>query len=37
MEALANFFDGIRSELSSRLEYLSEMEAEMRQYRPDSE
>jgi hypothetical protein len=28
MEALTNFFDGVRSELSSRLEYLAEMEAE---------
>jgi hypothetical protein len=28
MEALANFFDGVLSELSSRLDYLSEMEAE---------
>ena len=28
MEALANFFDGVRSELSSRLDYRAEMEAE---------
>jgi len=28
MEAVANFFDGVRSELSSRSDYLAEMEAE---------
>jgi hypothetical protein len=38
MEALANFFEGVRSELSSRLDYLAEMEAEYtRQYDHDYE
>lgn len=38
MEALANFFDGVRSELSARLDYVSEMEAEFaRQYDQDYE
>jgi hypothetical protein len=30
MEALANFLCGVRSELGSRLDYITEMEAEMR-------
>jgi hypothetical protein len=30
MEALANFFSGVRSELAVRLDYKLQMEAEMR-------